>query len=230
MSPAPPTAPGPVSAPDASPAMRLQILTAEHASLSATRSLAWNESFTRASMFLTTVSGSIVALALVGQSSGFTDTFALFGVVILPVVLFVGVATFLRMGASNFNDAQCVIGMNRIRAGYLEFAPDMERFFVMGTHDDIAGISTTMGILPGRSALVHVLAATPMVVSVVNSVIAAAIVALVALLLHVITGVVLLLGVVTFLLVLVAHARFGHGEMTRGQASARPQFPTPPGA
>src|SRR5881409_1123072 len=40
-----------------SPAMRLQILSTEHWSLLASRSLAWNESFSRAGMFLTTLTG-----------------------------------------------------------------------------------------------------------------------------------------------------------------------------
>ncbi len=53
---------------EASPAMRLQILSTEHWSLLASRSLAWNESFSRAGMFLSTLSGAIVALALVAQA------------------------------------------------------------------------------------------------------------------------------------------------------------------
>src|SRR5256885_14505233 len=76
-----------------SPAMRLQILSTEHWSLLASRSLAWNESFSRAGMFLTTLSGAIVALGLVGGASGFGDGFTVFALVILPVVLFIGVAT-----------------------------------------------------------------------------------------------------------------------------------------
>ena len=90
----------------ASAQMRLQILSTEHWSLLASRSLAWNESFARAGMFLTTLSGAMVALALVAQASGFDAEFVLFALVVLPVTLFVGVATFLRMGASNWHDAQ----------------------------------------------------------------------------------------------------------------------------
>ncbi|HEY4748751.1 MAG TPA: hypothetical protein VIH38_14345, partial [Steroidobacteraceae bacterium] len=70
--------------------MRLQILSTEHWSLLASRSLAWNESFSRAGMFLTTLTGAIVALALVAQASAFGEAFTLFALVILPVVLFIG--------------------------------------------------------------------------------------------------------------------------------------------
>jgi hypothetical protein len=103
-----------------SPAMRLQILSTEHWSLLASRSLAWNESFSRASMFLSTLSGAIVALALVAQATSFGQGFTLFALVILPVVLFIGMTTLIRLGGSNYHDAICVVGMNRIRAGYLE--------------------------------------------------------------------------------------------------------------
>src|SRR6266567_3556524 len=82
----------------ASPAMRLQILSTEHWSLLASRSLAWNESFSRAGMFLTTLSGAIVALALVAQASAFGEGFTLFALVILPIALFIGVATVMRLG------------------------------------------------------------------------------------------------------------------------------------
>src|SRR5436309_14957040 len=104
------------SAQGTSPAMRLQILSTEHWSLLASRSLAWNESFSRAGMYLTTLSGAIVALGLVGGATGFGQSFTLFALVILPVVLFIGLATWIRLGASNYHEALCVVGMNRIRA------------------------------------------------------------------------------------------------------------------
>lgn len=45
--------------------VRLQILSTEHWSLLASRSLGWNEVFSRTTMFLATLSGAVVALALV---------------------------------------------------------------------------------------------------------------------------------------------------------------------
>src|SRR6266704_3109283 len=87
----------------AASSMRLQILSTEHWSLLASRSLAWNESFSRAGMYVSTLSGAIVALALVAQASAFGEGFTLFALVILPVVLFIGVATFLRLGSSNYH-------------------------------------------------------------------------------------------------------------------------------
>ena len=135
---------GPISRrpPGASPTpvqIRLQILSTEHWSLLASRGLAWNESFSRAGMYLSTLSGAIVALSLIGGVDGFHDAFFVVALVVLPVMLFVGIGTWLRMGATNYHDAITVIGMNRIRAAYLEIAPDLEPYFVMGVHDDAAG-------------------------------------------------------------------------------------------
>ena len=84
---------------------RLQILTAEHSSLVATRALAWSEAFSRTTMFLAVLSGSVVAIALVAQASAFGDAFALFALVLLPMVLFLGVATYFRLSAANYHDA-----------------------------------------------------------------------------------------------------------------------------
>jgi hypothetical protein len=74
-------------------AVRVQILAAEHWSLLATRQLAWTEAFSRAGLFLTVLSASVVALALVAQTGSDRD-FAVFAQVLLPVVLLLGVGTF----------------------------------------------------------------------------------------------------------------------------------------
>jgi hypothetical protein len=160
--------------------VRVQMMATEHWSLLASRNLAWTESFTRASMFLSTLSFSVVAMALVGQASGFGEEFRIFALVVLPVVLFLGIATSLRMDSANHHDVQCIIGMNRIRAGYLELAPDLERFFVMGTSDDFEGIATTMSVLPRRSIVLNLVGASPTLLAVLNSVLVGAIVALAA--------------------------------------------------
>ena len=222
---------GPIETDAAAPAsaqMRLQILSTEHWSLLASRSLAWNESFSRAGMFLTTLSGAMVALALVAQASGFDASFVLFALVVLPVTLFVGIATFLRMGASNWHDAQCVIGMNRIRGAYLEIAPELAKYFVMSPHDDPAGIGVTMAMPPATPMIVHMLAGTPNVVMVMNGVLAAVIVALVGLQVGLVAAMAILFGAIAALLTVALHVRYAFNAVRAGQASARPLFPSPP--
>ena len=68
----------------------LQILMTEHWSLLASRSLGYTESMSRASIFIAALSGSVIALALVGQATDFGDGFVAFALVLLPVVFFLG--------------------------------------------------------------------------------------------------------------------------------------------
>jgi hypothetical protein len=207
------------------PSVRLQILSAEQSSLAATRALAWNESFSRAGMYLSTLSGAMVALALVAQGSA--STAQQFALVILPVVLFVGVATFIRLGAANTNEANCVIGMNRIRAGYLEIAPDMARYFVMSAHDDTRGVGITMGVGAGSRSFAHFIAATPIVVATLNSVVVGVIFTLVGLQLGAAIGPSLVAGLVGFVLAAALQGRYASASISRGRASVRPVFPHP---
>jgi hypothetical protein len=216
--------------PAISPALRLQILATEHWSLLASRSLAWNEAFARAGMLLASLSGAIVALALVGQGSGFGSTFVLFGVAILPVVLFIGLTTFVRLGAANYHDAQCVIGMNRIRAAYLAMAPELEPVFVMGHHDDPRGVAMTMAVEPGVSPLLHLLSATPSVVSVVDAAIAAALAGLVAWQAWGSSLPAVVAAVAAFVLVFAGHVAYAQRRVRSLRAAIQPMFPSPPEA
>jgi hypothetical protein len=165
-----------VDGPDASPpvtdAVRVQILATEHWSLLATRQLAWTEAFSRASLFLTVLSASVVALALVAQTGSDRDL-TLFALLLLPVVLLLGVATFFRLSAINQMDERLLVGMNRLRRGYLDIAPDLEPYFITGSHDDAAGLARTTG-LDGtfrRAFPLQVLVSTPVVIGVLDGVI-----------------------------------------------------------
>jgi hypothetical protein len=124
--------------------VRVQILATEHWSLLATRSMLWNEAFSRAGMFLTVLSASVVALALVAQASDFGRTFRLFALLMLPVVLLLGWATYMRLNETSEVDIRLVAGMNRLRHGYLELAPDLETYFTTDHFDDEAGIVQSM--------------------------------------------------------------------------------------
>ncbi len=210
--------------------VRMQILSTEHWSLLATRSLAWNETFTRASMFMSALSFSVVALALVGQASGFGSDFRIFALIVLPVVLFLGIATALRMDSSNYNDLLCIIGMNRIRAAYLEVAPDMRRFFIMGSTDDYAGIVKTMGGIPTRSVAADILSASPVVVGILNAVVVAAIVGLACIQLGVSEGWAMFASSLAFLATVAILAFLTAKTLNDIQKDYQPLFPGTPEA
>ena len=152
---------------------RITILSTEHWNLLATRSLSWSESFSRANMFLTVLSGAVVALALVAQATNFGDGFILFALLILPVVLFVGATTFVRLVEVNNEDVHWVYGMNLLRHAYLDMEPDLEPYFVSGAASDAAAITKTYGSHGTGTVLGHALVTTPATIAFVNAMIAA---------------------------------------------------------
>jgi hypothetical protein len=163
------------------PALRLQILTTEHWSLLSTRALSWNEAFSRATMFLSVLSGAVIALALVAQATAFDEGFVTFALLILPVVLFAGVATFMRLVSINHEDVGWVIGMNLLRHAYLAAAPELRQYMITGSSDDEAGIMATYGATPGPGSFAHELVTTPGVLAVVDGVLAGVLAGIVAL-------------------------------------------------
>ena len=132
------------------------------------RSLTYSESLSRVSMFLSVLAGAVIALALVAQADRFGQTFVLIAILVLSVVLFIGVATVVRLEVLNHDDLRWVMGMNRIRHAYLERHPELEPYFVTTKHDDFIGVSTTLGYertpTRGIGQLAHGMQTLPVVV------------------------------------------------------------------
>ena len=209
-------------------AIQIQVLSSEHWSLLASRNLAWNESFSRAGMFLSSLSGAIVALALVAQASEFGEGFRLFALVILPVVLFIGLTTLFRLGIANYHDALTVIGMNRIRAAYFERVPEVRRYFVMPATDDEAAVWRAMGMDPAFPMPVTLLASAPTLIGVINAVIAASIVAIATLQLGGDTTIAFGVAATAFVAVFALQGWYGAREATRPRPDFAPEFPPEP--
>jgi hypothetical protein len=208
-----------VDRPDASPpvtdAVRVQILATEHWSLLATRSLSWNESFARASMFLTLLSGTTVALALVAQATAFGQGFVLFALLILPVVLFIGLTTYVRLLEINNEDYVWVRGMNRLRGAYVEIDPELAKYFVTGTTEGTEDIFRTFGSMPGvqsslDTGLFHGFVTTPTTIAFVDSMLAAVLVAIVAVQLSMGMGSASGIGVLAFFVTFALLGFFGY--------------------
>jgi hypothetical protein len=209
-------------------AVRLQILATEHWSLLATRSLTYTESFSRAGMFLSVLSGAVVALALVAQATDFQDGFDLFAIVLLPVVLFVGIATFVRLVQVNNEDIQWVYGMNRLRHAYLEIDPTVGPYFTTAWHDDEVGMLVSIGSRPGGSTLLHGVITTPGMLAVVNGVLAGVLAGFAAI--RVVPGeqrmaAAVVAGVVVFAVLVAAQLRFQARTVLALRRSHQPRFP-----
>ena len=153
---------------EVSEAVRVQILATEHWSLLATRNITYGAIYSRAAIFLTVVSATVVALALVARATEFGDGFTAFALLVLPVALFVGVATYIRLIEARIDDFWLLSGMNRLRHAYLTIAPGLERYFVTGHHDDEQGLYETYG--PGTGSRVYrLIGETSTLVAVINA-------------------------------------------------------------
>jgi hypothetical protein len=170
--------PSPLEASGAPAALRAQILATEHWSLLATRSMTWNEMFSRTGTFLTILSAAVVALSLVAQATDFGERFRVFALLVLPNVLFLGLATYIRLVEADREDAWLVVGMNRLRHAYLQLAPELEPYFVTSHHDDELGVLQTYSFRAhvGPS---HIVSGTPVLVGIIDAVITGVLIAIV---------------------------------------------------
>jgi hypothetical protein len=125
----------------------------------------------RISAQLTFASASLVFLALAVQGLGHTDTFRMLAISLGVVVLLTGTLTGFRVANASSEDYFFVLGMNRLRAAYVEIDPTLAPYFVTGLHDDQLGVQHTYTMGPVRDVN-HVLASASMFVIVVNSIVA----------------------------------------------------------
>jgi hypothetical protein len=153
----------------AAPSVRAQLLATEHWSLLATRSTTQSEVLSRITTFLMLVSASIVSLALIGQVTRFDRQFITVALVLLGMVVMVGLLTQVRLGNAAVEDRAHVIGMNRLRAAYLQLDPGIERYLVTSAHDDDQGIWQTYNPLLGPNPIWQPFASSPAFIMLVNA-------------------------------------------------------------
>ena len=208
----------------------LQILTTEHWSLLASRSLGYTEAMSRAAVYVAALSGAVVALALVAQATDFGDGFFAFALVLLPVVYFLGFATVVRLAQINFEDARWVQGMNRIRHAYLELAPELEPYFVTGWHDDRAGLVQSLVTRARPTIVPQQFVSSPGVVAILDSVVAGATVGLAGLSLGLETLGSLALGICAFMASIAVFAVWATRTIGFWSAQLDARFPTPSGS
>lgn len=162
------------------PSVRAQVLATEHWSLLATRSMTWSEVMSRITIHLTVTSASLVVLALVAQATGFGTGFRVMAIGLAAYSLVLGTLTAARVHNASQDDAAMVLGMNRLRAAYLELDPGIGPFLVAGTTNDVEGLMQTYLMGARRSTFSHVAASTAMFMNAVNTMVAGTLGALVA--------------------------------------------------
>lgn len=108
----------------------ISFITTEHFTLQGARASTIADSTGRASMFLTSVSGGLVAFGLVATATGVGGTFYAFGLVLLPTLAFVGLVTFERAVQSGVEDLGYARRIARLRAYYFDNAPELAPYLL----------------------------------------------------------------------------------------------------
>jgi hypothetical protein len=209
----------------------VQILATEHWSLLSHRSLTYTESLARVNIFLAILSGAVVALALIAQVDHFGRTFTVVAIPVLLVVLFTGLGTISRLTALNRDDYRWVLGMNRLRHGYLQLYPELEQYFITGFTDDLPGALRTLGIEPAASRQLgsvfrHLPNTLPGMLSTIVGAVAAALAALIGQALGLPFLAVALLALVGFLVTLGLLIVRGRRSFRSASPGLEPRFPT----
>ena len=104
--------------------------TTEHFNLQTARALTVSEANGRASIYLAALSGNLIALAFVGQMSQLGAAFYAFALILLPVLAFVGVVTFVRLVQSSIEDIAYANRIALLRSFYLRVSPELEPYLV----------------------------------------------------------------------------------------------------
>jgi len=176
-------------------------LLTEHFVLESARGITVNESSSRASLYLTTLSSSLVAFGFLSHTA-----FALgFLAVIIPVIVLLGIFTYERLVQTSLEDVAALASIQRIRRFYASLLPGAETYFPMpvGNHApnellDLGRPASWRGVFFTMSSAI----------AVVNSIVAGAGIALLLNALRASEGVSITLGIVGAALLAVLHGLY----------------------
>jgi hypothetical protein len=148
--------------------------------------------------------------------------------VLLPVVLFLGIAAHARLVEINREEVELMLAMNRLRHAYLKIAPALEPYFTTGHHDDEQGLAASYlaggrRLRRGGQFLVNM----PTIVATVDAAVAAAIAVLVVRAAEAATTLAVAAGAVAFLAVSAALFLLQRRALNPLRRTT-PRFPTPP--
>jgi hypothetical protein len=205
----------------------LQILSTEHWSLLSSRSLAYNEAFTRGGMFLTFLSMSFVALALLAQGMSFGEQFLTIAAIVLAFDLVIGLATYGRISGANVDDLRAVHGMARIRHAYTQIAPVTEPYFTTATHDDVESVIGAYGSPASRGPglILYGLTTSGGMIGLITAMVGGVLTGVLALLVGVSGGMAVWVGLAGAVLVFVAIVVVSAGSVPRHQEALTVLFP-----
>jgi hypothetical protein len=204
------------------------VLTAEYSVLTAMLGAAWAASLTRTSLFLVVLSASGVALGFAAPGGG--ENLRLHALVVLPLLLFLGVTTFVRVVQLQRESAVYITGQNRIRRFFGDSVPAARPYFVLPLHDDRAALfrspGTGMSRRPPRFPLLNLIVQMQGLVGVVTASVAAVFGGIAFLPLGIATG--WIVAAVAFVGTISTLFAYWQRSLNELWTSLPPRFPTPP--
>ena len=200
----------------------LTALTTEHFTLQGARSATITESLGRSTIYLGSLSASLVALALIAQGESTVVDFRLFALLILPGLLFLGTVTFVRIVETGIEDATYAQAINRIRRYYLELAGEDARYFALGANDDMEGVLANMGIIDSGWRPFFSVAS---VIALINSMVAGALLG-VALDAFSRRSIAVIVGILVVPIAVGVHYRLGSSRFAQALRRFTPIFPS----
>ena len=207
-------------------AQLVSIMTTEHNNVQTGRSIAIAEVNGRASLFVGAVSSTLIALTLVAQLSHLGTAFFVFSLVVLPTLIFMGLSTFeraLQVSAADFLSRRRI---NRIRHLYVEYAPQLQPYFIRPADDDTRETMTQEGFHP---SWVQAFFSMASMIAVITSVLLGSFAGLLLVLFRVPLGGCVSAGAVVFLASFGGHLRYGWPRWMQLERTVPVDVPSQPG-
>ncbi len=149
----------------------------------------------------------------------------MFSLVVLPTLFLMGLITFERVQQSGSLDIIYARGINRIRHLYLEYAPQMQPYFILSSHDDAAETLRQESMSTSWLQIFFTMAG---MIAVINSVLVGAFVGVLLVLFTLPLWVCTSVGVVAFLVSVGIHQRYQWGQWMRLGRNLPVLFPSQP--
>ena len=109
--------------------LALSALTTEHFNLQTARMGTIAEANGRSTLYLSTLSSAVIAIAFIGQANQLGDSFYLFALTLLPPVFLLGIFSYLRLVQTSIEVLVYAVGSFRIRQYFLGLDPAAVPFF-----------------------------------------------------------------------------------------------------
>jgi hypothetical protein len=207
----------------------IQLLATEHWSLLSARSLAYNEAFVRAGMFLTFLSMSFVALALLAQAMSFGRDFLVIAALLITFDFIIGLTTFVRIGGANADDLRAVHGMARIRHAYTQISPLVTPYFTAPIHDDIDAVVAAYGGAASSMSreIIYGLTTSAGMIGLIVSLVGGVLASVLSLLFGVEGGATVWIGAGATMITIASLIAYALATVPKEQAALTVLFPTP---